>query len=129
MQIENFKILLEGNHHENINIDTLFEEFKFLFTSAHKDFKFDLGDTWLDGDYLNLGMEAKLSNDRYLRLTYDNNGSPCIDAYKGNEIEMTAKIYKPYGDFFPSYIKQVGHIVLDFLNKHYGTYHDGWYKE
>tara|TARA_B110000238_G_scaffold13643_1_gene13345 strand:- start:130 stop:378 length:249 start_codon:yes stop_codon:yes gene_type:complete len=26
MQIENFKILLEGNHHENINIDALFEE-------------------------------------------------------------------------------------------------------
>ena len=52
MQIENFKNLLEGNDGENINIDVLFEEFKFLFTSAHKDFIFDLGDTWLDGDYL-----------------------------------------------------------------------------
>ena len=55
MEIENFKILLEGPDYGKINIDSLFEEFKFLFSSAHKDFTFELGDTYLEGDYVNLG--------------------------------------------------------------------------
>ena len=129
MELKNLKTLIEDFDHENIDVDTLFEEFKFLFSSAHKQFTFELGDTYLEDGFLNLGMKAMLSDDRYLRFTFDNNGSPCIDAYKGNEIEMTAKVNKPYGDFFPSYNKQVGHIVLDFINNEYGTYHEGWYKE
>ena len=122
---ENFEILIEGEF-KDLNIESLFEEFKSLVSISNTAFGFELGDSEYDEveEHLDLNMEATISVGRCLRLTTDNNGELCIDALNGAEIEVTARL--PH---FDNLRKGMAHVVLDFLNEDYGAFYGDWYKD
>jgi len=132
--LENFRILIDGNV-DDLDVESLFDEFKWLISRSEVFFDFEIGDSWNDDEEgLQLSMAATCADGRYLLLTTNKNGELCIDARRqqldqdgkltGSEIEMVAKL--PRFDELP---EKVSYLVLDFLNEDYGTHYNCWYKE
>ena len=132
--LENFRILIDGNV-DDLNMESLFVEFKWLVSRPEVLFDFEIGDSWYDDEEgLQLSMTATCADGRYLLLTTNNHGELCIDARRqqldedgkwiGSDIEMVAKLPR-----FNEFQKEVSHLVLDFLNEDYGTLYNGWYME
>ena len=132
--LENFRSLLEGSV-DDLNVESLFEEFKWLVTKSGELFHFEIGESWRDEDEgLQLSMTATHEDGRYLLLTTDNNGELCIDARRqqlgqdgnwiGSKLDMVAKL-----PGFSELTEKVPHLVQDFLDEDYGRQYDDWYRE
>ena len=132
--LENFRSLLEGSV-DDLNVESLFEEFKWWVTKSGELFHFEIGESWHDEDEgLQLSMTATHEDGRYLLLTTDNNGELCIDARRqhlgqdgnwiGSKLDMVAKLPR-----FSELTEKVPHLVHDFLDEDYGRQYDDWYSE
>lgn len=132
--LENFRILIDGSG-DNLHVESLFIEFKWLVSKSGKLFDFDIGPSYCnDEEGLELSMTANRPDGRYLLLTTNNHGELCIDArrqqmdadgnWTGSEIEMVAKLPD-----FDVLTEKVSDLVLDFINEDYGALYKGWYME
>ena len=134
-ELESFRSLLEGDV-DDLNVESLFVEFKWLISRSEALFHFEIGESWYDeGEGLQLSMTATYGDDRYLLLTMDNSGELCIDARRqqldrdgnwtgGSELDMVAKLPR-----FTELTEKVPHLVQDFLDESYGGHYDDWYRE
>lgn len=132
--LENFRFLLEGNV-DDLNVELLFVEFKWLVLTTQVLFHFEIGESWYDDEEgLQLSMTATHEDGRYLLLTMDSYGELCIDARRqhldqdgawiGSKLDMVAKLPR-----FAELTEKVPHLVQDFLDEDYGRQYDDWYKE
>ncbi len=133
--LESFRSLLEGDV-DDLNVEALFVEFKWLISRSEALFHFEIGESWYDeGEGLQLSMTATNGDGRYLLLTMDNSGELCIDARRqqldrdgnwtgGSKLDMIAKLPR-----FAELMEKVPHLVQDFLEEDYGRQYDDWYKE
>lgn len=132
--LENFRILLEGSV-DDLNVKSLFVEFKWLVAKSGALFHFEIGESWHDEEEgIQLNMTATYTDGRYLLLTTDNHGELCIDArrqqldqdgnWTGSKLDMVAKLPR-----FAELTEKVHHLVQDFLDEDYGRQYDDWYKE
>lgn len=123
--LENFRLLIDGDYDE-LDVQLLFIEFKWLISRSNALFDFEIGNSGYDEleEELHLDMIATCEDGRSLRLTMDNNGQLCIDARTGLEIDMVAKLPR-----FDELQIEMAHVVLDFLKNEYGAFYGDWYKE
>ena len=132
--LESFRSLLEGDV-DDLNVESLFVEFKWLISRSEALFHFEIGESWFDDEEgLQLGMTATHEDGRYLLLTTDNSGELCIDArrqyldqdseWTGSKLDMVAKLPR-----FAELTEKVPHLVQDFLDESYGRHYDDWYRE
>lgn len=133
-RLENFRSLMAGNV-DDLDVESLFVEFKWLVSTSKALFHFEIGESWYDNEEgLQLSMTATYEDGRYLLLTTDNHGELCIDArrqqleqdgkWTGSKLDMVAKLPR-YADL----TEKVPHLVMDFLDEDYGRHFDGWYRE
>lgn len=132
--LENFRSLLEGGV-DDLNVESLFVEFKWLVSKSDALFHFEIGESWYDDEEgLQLSMTATCEDGRYLLLTTDNSGELCFDArrqkldqdgnWTGSKLDMVAKLPR-----FAKLTEKVPHLVQDFLDEDYGRQYHDWYRE
>ena len=132
--LENFRSLLEGDV-DDLNVESLFVEFKWLISKSEALFHFEIGESWYDeGEGLQLSMTATHEDGRYLLLTTNSYDELCIDARRqhldqdgestGSKLDMVAKLPR-----FTELTEKVPHLVQDFLDENYGRQYDDWYRE